>query len=67
MEDIKFTVEKFFNENHEIAEWFVEAVKNGEVKNVHYSIYNADVKNLKKGDVNFSFEMNKMIMILKVT
>lgn len=56
--DYFFAVKTGCLNNHEIAEWFVEAVKNGEVKNVHYSIYNADVKNLKKGDVNFSFEMN---------
>ena len=56
MEEIKFTVEKFFDEDHEIVEDFIEAVKNGDVKNVYYFVDN--VKQLRRGDVNFSFEMN---------
>lgn len=56
MEEIKFTVEKFFDEDHEIVDEFIEAVKNDEVKNVFYYVDN--VKKLKKGDVYFSFERN---------
>lgn len=55
MEEIKFTVEKFFNEDHEIVNDFIEAVENGEVKNIYYFVDN--VKKLRIGDVNFSFEM----------
>ena len=55
MEEIKFTVEKFFDEDHEIVDDFIDAVKNGDVKNVYYYVDN--VKKLKKGDVNFDFEM----------
>lgn len=42
--------------NHEIADYFVKAIKNGEVKNFKYNVDNVDVKKLKKGDYNFSFE-----------
>lgn len=35
MEEIKVTVEKFFNEDHEIVNDFIEAVKNGEMKKSH--------------------------------
>ena len=49
MEEIKVKVEKFNDD-------FIEAVKNGEVKNVKYNVCN--VKELKEGDYNFSFEMN---------
>ena len=52
MEEIKVKVENvfdFFNYDHEIADYFVNSVKNGEVKNFMYIVY-------KDGDCNFSFE-----------
>lgn len=54
MEEIKVKVENVFSDDHEIADYFVNAVKNGEVKNVYYYVDN--VKKLKKGDYDFSFE-----------
>ena len=42
--------------DHEIAYYFVKAIKNGELKNFKYNVDNVDVKKLKKGDYNFSFE-----------
>lgn len=51
MEEIKFTVEKFFDENHEIVDDFIEAVMFGEVRHFKYSV-------LKDGNCDFSFEMN---------
>lgn len=54
MEEIKVKVENvfdFFSDDHEIADYFVNAVKNGEVKNFRYIV-------CKDGDCNFSFERN---------
>lgn len=51
MEDIKFTVEKFFDDNHEIVDDFIDAVTFGEVRHFKYNVS-------KDGDCTFSFEMD---------
>lgn len=61
MEEIKVKEENFqnfFNDDYEIADYFVDAIKNGEVKNFKYNVDNVDVNELKEGDYTFSFEMN---------
>lgn len=55
--DYFIAVNNGYVKNHEIADCFVDAIKNGEVKNFKYNVDNVDVKKLKKGDYNFSFEM----------
>ena len=54
--DYFIAVNNGYVKNHEIADCFVDAIKNGEVKNFKYNVDNVDVKKLKKGDYNFSFE-----------
>lgn len=54
MKEIKVKEENFFNffsDDHKIADYFVDAVVLGEVKNFRYIV-------CKDGDCNFSFEMN---------